>query len=227
MSISYNSNITTNGLVLCLDAGNPRSYPGTGTSWRDVSGQGNNTTLVNGITYNSTNLGTLTFDGVDDYVDFFAPNLGTTTTVEIWSRVGSFSGAMLFGWLYYDVYCTGGLMGYNTANSDVYGLSAATVTSLGLLNNWKQYVFEMRSDVPYTNNKIYINGEAQALSQQLGTELAGNRGFNSGNGRIAGWRADNSYRMPMTCSSFKVYNRALTADEVAQNFNATRGRYGI
>ena len=199
-------------------------------TWTDLSGNGNNGnsgTLVNGVGYSSENGGSLVFDGNDDYADFFAPNLGTTTTVEMWARVSSFGGGMMFGWFYYDVYTPSGGLGYNTASSDVYGISAATVTSLGLVNTWKHYIFEMRSDVSYTNNKIYINGVSQSLSQQLSTENSNYRNFNSGNGRISGWKADNNYRLPMRCASFKVYNRALTQAEISQNFNALRGRFGI
>ena len=55
------------GLVLDLDAGNPLSYPGTGTTWTDLSGNNNNGTLINGVGYNSDNGGSLVFDGVDDH----------------------------------------------------------------------------------------------------------------------------------------------------------------
>jgi hypothetical protein len=67
--------IVTNGLVLLLDAGNPASYPGSGTTWFDLSGNGNNGTLVNGVGYNSDNGGSLVFDGVDD---IFTPQKYTT-----------------------------------------------------------------------------------------------------------------------------------------------------
>ncbi len=220
--------IVTSGLVLNLDAGNTASYPGSGTTWTDISGNGNNVTLSNGPTYSSADGGSIVFDGVDDYADFFAPSLGTTTTVEMWAKIGSgYSDKMFFGWALHDVYCFSGSIGYNTANGDSYGISSATVSSLGLVNNWKHYIFEMRSDVSYTNNKMYINNSLQTLSQQNSSESAGNRTFNSGNGRIAGWRNDNNYRMPMNCASFRVYNRALTESEVTQNFNALRGRFGI
>jgi hypothetical protein len=63
-------NIVTDGLVLYLDAANQKSYPGTGTTWNDLSGNGNNGTLVNGPTFNSDNNGSIVFDGVDDYVNF-------------------------------------------------------------------------------------------------------------------------------------------------------------
>ena len=67
MALSHSPSIVTNGLVLCLDAANSKSYPGSGTTWTDLSGRGNNGTLVNGVGYNSGNLGSLVFDGVDDY----------------------------------------------------------------------------------------------------------------------------------------------------------------
>ena len=63
MGTSYNPHIVSDGLVLCLDAANPRSYPGSGTSWYDLSGNGNNGTLVNGVGYSSDNAGSLVFDG--------------------------------------------------------------------------------------------------------------------------------------------------------------------
>jgi hypothetical protein len=170
----------------------------------------------------------LIFDGSDDYADFYAPSLDTTTTVEMWLNATSLGG-MFFGWARYDVYTSGGNLGYNTASSNIYGISAATVTALGLVGNWRHYVFEMRSDVSFTSNKIYINGQEQTLSAILpgsGEQVAA-RNFNNGFGRISGWRNDNGYRLPMTLAVFKVYNRALTPVEVRGNFNALRTRFGI
>jgi hypothetical protein len=94
-----------------------------------------------------------------------------------------------------------------------------------LLNNWKHYVFEMRSDVSYTNNKIYINGVSQTLSQIASSENAGNRNFNSGLGAIGTIRGA-AYYTPMNSALFNVYNRSLTAAEVLQNYNATKSRFG-
>lgn len=203
-----------------------------GNRWTDLIGGINNAVGVGTSvpTYDTSNNGVLVFDGVNDYMDFVAPNLGSIATVEMWAKVSSVtSGGMFMGWGTYDVYNPPtGQLGYNTASADLYGISAATVTSLGLLNNWKHYVFEMRTNVSYTNNKMYINAVPQTLSQQLATETAGNRTFNSGAGRISGWKnPSGTYRIPMTCASFKVYNRALTAEEIQQNFNALRYRFGI
>ena len=223
--------VTTNGLVLDLDAGFSPSYPISGTAWNDVSLGGNNCTLVNGITYASNgsefqNSGTLTFDGTNDYVDFFAPNLGTVASVEMWCKIGSgYSGKMFMGWLYYDIYCPGGTISYNTGNGDGFGVSQADVNSLGIVEQWAHYIFEFKSDVPYTNNKIYINGVSQSLSQNHSSEASGNRNLNGGNGRIAVWRGDLNYCMPMDCAVFRVYNRALTQAEITQNYNAQKGRF--
>ena len=63
------SGIVTDGLVLHLDAGNPLSYPGSGTTWNDLSGNNNNGTMIGGVTYNSDNGGVMIFDGVDDCID--------------------------------------------------------------------------------------------------------------------------------------------------------------
>lgn len=219
--------VASSGLVLNLDAGNQASYSGTGTTWLDLSDNVNSFTLSNGPTYSAANGGSILFDAVDDTVDFYAPNLAGVVTVEMWAKSNSCAGAMFFGWRNYDVYCTGGAIGYNTGNSDVYGLNAAAVTALGAIGNWKHYIYEMRSDVTYTNNKIYVNGIAQALSQVSSTESVGSRHFNGGQGRISGWRSDNSYKMSQSVSVFRVYDRGLSQPEVTQNFNALRGRYGI
>ena len=166
--------------------------------------------------------GAINFDGSNDYCDFVCTGLTTTATVEMVCKIGSgYSNKMFFGWNAYDVYCGGGNIGYNTAAGDVYGISSAQVTSLGLVNNWKHYVFEMRSDVSYSNNKIYVNGSGMTLSQQLGNESVGNRNFNNGSGRIALWRFSGSYNMPMDLTYFRVYNRSLSESEILQNYYET------
>jgi hypothetical protein len=82
-------------LVLALDAANPKSYPGSGTTWTDLSGNGNNGTLVNGVGYVGTNGGALSFDGSNDYVEFggtaryFTSYITQQITIETWVYIPS------------------------------------------------------------------------------------------------------------------------------------------
>jgi len=76
----YGPKIVTSGLVLCLDAANKRSYPGTGTTWTDLSGNSNNGTLINGPTFNAGNQGGIVFDGTNDYISIGSQNIVGTGT---------------------------------------------------------------------------------------------------------------------------------------------------
>lgn len=221
--------MVTDGLVLYLDAANTKSYPGSGTAWTDLSPSISSASLANGPTFSSDKAGGIVFDGTDDTVDFYAPNLGTTTTVEMWNRVPTFtSNKMFFGWNIYCVFTNNGNFGYCTGNSgDIYGLNSTAVTNLAMAGKWVHYVFEMRSDVPYSNNKLYVNTVAQSLTQVVNSETSVYRNFNSGFGRISGWKADNLYKLAMTCSIFRVYNRALTQSEISQNYEVHRERFGV
>ena len=100
MSGKSGPDIVENGLVLCLDAANKLSYPRTGTSWTDLSGNSYNGTLTNGPTFNAGNLGSIVFDGVDDYVD--TVNTGTTFqfsnttfTLSLWVKTNAVSGNLI------------------------------------------------------------------------------------------------------------------------------------
>ena len=229
MGTKYNPRVVTSDLSLYFDSANVRSYIGSGTTVNGlVSGIG--LSLVNGVGFGTTGTSYFIFDGVDDNIPFNIPNVGTIISIEMWARIKSFnivsSFGMPFGFAPYNVITYIGL-GYNTANSDQYGFNTTQVTNLGLLNQWKHYVFEMRSDVSYTNNKIYINGQSQTLSQVASTENTNNRNFNSGNGRISSWLNDNDFHQAMDIAQFRIYNRALTPQEIKQNYNATKKRYGL
>ena len=82
--IAYYGNIVKDGLVLDLDAAKKDSYPGTGTAWNDISGNRNNGTLTNGPTFNSSNGGSIVFDGTNDYI-----NTVTATSLGIKSAKAS------------------------------------------------------------------------------------------------------------------------------------------
>jgi hypothetical protein len=219
-------NIVTSGLVLNLDAGFVGSYPTTASNWYDISGNANNTTLVNGPTFNSANSGSIIFDGIDDYCNIattqMTSNIITITGFIKWL---TYTSKMFFGFTTYDVWTQGNTLGYNTGGGDVYGISSGTVTSLGLLNNWAYYTFVMTStgSIP-TNNKLYINSNLQTLSQQYGT--TGNApGFGS-TLKLCDW-VNGGYYGNMQYGNLQVYNKELTQAEITQNFNAQKGRFGL
>jgi hypothetical protein len=226
MALEHHPRIVTSDLVLYFDSLNYRSYSGSGTTVNGlVSGIG--FTLVNGVGFGTTGTSYFVFDGTNDNIPFSIPNVGTTLSIEMWMRIKSFTNGMPFGFNLYDVWANNGRLGFNTAASDIYGLTSTQVTNLGLINQWKHYIFEMRSDLSYPNNKIYINAQNQSLSQVAGTENTGNRTFNSGNGRISSWLINDNFFISMDLTQFRVYNRALSAQEVLQNYNASKKRYGL
>ena len=226
MGTNSGPSISPDGLIYCLDPANPKSYPGTGTGVTELSRVSANPTLNSGVAYYANPKGYFEFDGVNDNIPFTLTNFGTTTTVEIWMKMkASSAGHMPFGFYAYDVFAYQGAIGFNTAVGDIYGLTSTQVTNLSLLNQWKHYIFEMRSDVTYTNNKIYVNGEIQTLSQVLATENSSNRTFNSGSGKVSGWTQNDQWNQPMDIALFRVYNRALSQAEITNNYNAFRKRF--
>ena len=237
-------------LALSIDMANVKSYAGSGTTitnpivqttTNELSNKGSFYDIFDTIvadyvipnapasalpTFSTANFGTATFDGTGNCLTFTTPTLGTTVTVELWARLGSaYSGNMMVGFDTYNIWTLNGGLGFTTSNNDLYGISSATVTSLGLVNNWKHYVFEMRTDVSYTNNKLYVNAAIQSLSQQVGSEAASNRRLNTNYGAIASWSNVQGYEMPMTFGLMRIYNRALTQTEITDNYNLFSGRY--
>jgi hypothetical protein len=223
MGVVYNTaGIVTDGLVLALDAANPKSYPGSGTTWTDLSGKGNNGTLVNGVGYNGSNLGSLSFDGVDDRVEI--PNSSqlqvNNFTLEAWvyplnnSENGHIirkEGSYILSHYWASVQKLGVWMqrtgGWESTHANI------TVP----LNTWSHIVGT------YDNSavRIYYNGvQVTSTSKSGQTRVATNSVLINGS-------VSNSLPQNYNCSIVKIYNRALTAQEIKQNFNALRGRYGI
>lgn len=216
--------LTNSSLVLHLDAGNPASYSGSGTTWNDLSGNNSHVTLTS-TTFNSAVGGSIVFNGTSSYADFNA-NIGNTNvvTVEMWVKTNSIANGMYFGFNLYDAFVTDGSIGFNTANSDQYGMTSSRVRELGIEGAWKHLVFVMYSGSK-TNNKIYVNGDSQALSQILTSFNSTNATFNAGAGRISSWRSGLTWLMNLNVASFKIYNRELSTQEITNNFNSTRQRF--
>jgi len=181
------------------------------------------------------------------------PGIGTDSpsklTVEMWTKINDFSGyyngsisdsgGMVFSFGTYNVW-TGdnninGTLGFNAFDATTVGLTSTTVQSLGLEGNWKHYVFVMTAGISSTGitteNKIYINSSDQGTlvnTRGVGYGNSTNRYFNNGgfkiNGNSVGSFSDD-YKLDMDVGTVRVYNRALTAAEILQNYNATKGRY--
>ena len=233
MALFHSPRIVTDGLVLCLDAGNRKSYPGSGTTWTDLSGRGNNGTLVNGVGYNSGNGGSLVFDGVNDGVQL--PH----NSYWILTPTSSFS---LCSWFYAEPTTQNGSMifSHQKCNNPSIQITVNTTTSLscrigGSTNNFATYNANVTGKwnyVVYTfdgvgSMKLYLNADLVATQTSTATWSSYSPGYSE---VWLGRRFDCGGTNELTgkIASFSYYkDRALTASEIQQNFNAIRGRFGI
>ena len=229
MGLSHSPKIVTNGLVLCLDAGNTKSYPGSGTAWTDLSGYGRNGTLVNGVTYSSDNKGCMTFDGVNDYavVDTNVYyNYDKEITVVSWLKFTAFNYILSQAVKNSDTMSNNVWLWHATANGLIWYVNDAgswksTSYSSLTIGTWYQIV----TTASASNILIYVNANQVATGSGITTNI-----LNASNSQIA--TNDNRYaddRVPHggNISSIQIYNRVLSATEIQQNFTALRGRYGI
>jgi len=215
------------GLIMYLDADNTNSFI-SGNVWFDLTSNNNNA-VINRSLPGPTTAGAIRYipfpANFNQKIDFSMTGLTSNRiTVEMWARVDSFVGGMFFGWLLHDVWTRGGTLGFNTGQSDVYGISAARINALNVRGRWAQYVFVMNVG-NYTANKIYINSQQESLSQQFTNQFAPYTNFNNGVGRIGGWRADNNYQQVMDLAIWKVYNRELTEAEIRITYDDNRERF--
>ena len=230
MTVAYNTSIITNGLVLYLDAGNPKSYPGSGTIWTDLTGGGLNAT---GTASNISSIGviagaswttpTTSILNTDTHSIFFMLKLNSSATwpngwTGSWEKIFTFAAPGTDRspgvWRYpsqryihwrYDPGNTGADFGPNSI-----GGPGAEFD----INTW-YYVGVTKNGSVAT---AYSNGV------NLGTQTVANP-KTSGTATII---VNESYSNPLNNVNFvKVYNRVLTNAEVLQNFNALRTRYGI
>ena len=230
--ISYLGGIVTQGLVLDLDAAKRDSYPGTGTAWRDISGNGNNGTLINGPTFNPGNGGSIVFDGMNDYVQYetsLDPYISGNRdfTIELWVYKNTSGDGMIFS-SWDDIPNRKFYIGYigNTARFVVSSTgSDFAIAQAGVLTNntWHHIVITRAGVEGNSGVKIYINNILQILSF---TGTFSSITTNSVLYRI-GNRVESSNPFPLLgkVSLLKTYNRALSSTEILQNFNATKTRF--
>ncbi|CAB4160461.1 Concanavalin A-like lectin/glucanases superfamily [uncultured Caudovirales phage] len=232
--ISYLGGIVTRGLILDLDAAKRDSYVGTGTAWNDISGNQNNGTLINGPTFNSSNGGSIVFDGSNDYVETnntINISSNQSRTIDVWIYLNnSTTRHVLCSWGGFgqDILCNlevNQVVGANTNypyfagfNNDAY--IAQTIS----LNTWTNLTLTYDTGTINSSNgiKMYINGLSKSVLFPNG-----NRILNTTNSKIyIGYEGAGS-RNPMNgrVANCKIYNRALSASEILQNYNATKTRY--
>jgi hypothetical protein len=203
--------IVQSGLILNLDAGVISSYAGTGTTWNDLSGNGNNGTLINGPTFSGVNNGVIVFDGINDTISL-------QNTISLTDFTISFFEYLLTG-----IDQSDGVVGLSGSGNDInhfagrlryFGPGDYIINSVTTLpNTWYHYAVS-RSGTSYS---IHTNGIVTASSTgqptptfNISNIARGNAGFLNG-----------------SIGLMTIYNRALTQQEIRQNFNATRGRFGI
>lgn len=227
MSIYSGPELVVDGLALYLDAVNLKSYPGTGNTWFNLmSDKTLNGSLLNGCSFSNDSF---IFDGIDDYISLGSPtalNFSTEETTIAWyypenidadrrSRVGNRQNGFLT--IYGSQFGYEGMNADNNWNNNIY-----TGSGVVELNKWQQLSFSFKGldNVSLYKNGTYVTGKAVA-NNQISTGGSFFIGTESG----GGWGTPPWYAGKI--SLVLNYNRALTAAEIRQNFNALRGRFGI
>lgn len=217
MALIHSPRLVTNGLVLAFDAANVRSYPGSGTSWFDLSGNGRTGTLTNGPTFNSSNLGGISFDGSNDRVDVTS-NLGILSNYSImfWARRDAENRMPVAARTDTRFYWFGDNSWFYTHGGVAGEYYYAKPTSIPI-NAWGCYSVVYNG----SNVSIYRQGIFQGSQNTTGTA-------NWSDGLMLGyWPAAGPYAWNGLISNVFFYSRALSAAEITQNYNATKGRYGL
>lgn len=213
------TSVLTNGLILYLDAGIANSYPGSGTTWTDLSGNGWNGDLINGPTYSSTNGGSIVFDGTNDRVSTSFKPSGYRSYF-VWVRYniinGLPAGYSLTGTQEVNAYnyvgiSNGGYFYY------YFGTNGEQINSTVLSTNiWYCQGLTLSND---GNARAYLNGSlVSTLSSGVGTTATAE--FSVG-------CINQNHFVNGNIGLVLQYNRTLSATEVLQIFNTTRPRFGV
>jgi len=218
-------NIVENGLVLALDAADKNSYKGSGTNWKDLSGNSYNGTLTNGPTFSNTNGGVINFDGTDDYVDCGNVLASLTNlTLECFVKFGTQSTSY------------NGIISKTLSNANGYEIRTAGYTSTTTTAQFRYVGDNGSPDFGALTNGVWYHLVATGI---LGLQLVYKNGSVYNSGTYAGIPSANSNSLligklayaglyaNMSMGYARIYNRALTATEVLQNYNATKTRFGL
>jgi hypothetical protein len=218
MAFSRGPNVVTSGLVLSLDAANPKSYPGTGTTCNDLAGS-NNGTLTNGPTFNSANGGSFVFDGVDDcvVVNSNASILSKVSYTKIaWFNITSYLYNIISGG-------NGGehafwLAGTSNLRAGHNGSWSTVVSTTTLaLNTWYFGAVTFNTTTGWV---LYVNGIQESTSISTTT-------FNGTQEILIGAYGTGGNVFSGKIAMATVYNKILTPQEVQQNYNSQKSRFGL
>lgn len=231
--------IVTTGLLMHLDAGDSFSYSGSGTTWVDLSNNLRNGTLLNGVAYSSSNLGSLIFDGVNDYITLSnisaALTNKTSFTYDTWFKCNNTSSAALktlFSFGNNPNYSNDILFGVtnNTillqVNNGADNGATCTFTSTG----WSNLVIIYDGTQTGNSNRLkaYINGSSTSLNFGTYTVPSSTSSTTQSNSAIGAYSVgpfDNFFNGNIATA--KIYDRAITGSEAVQNFNSLKTRYGL
>jgi hypothetical protein len=225
-------NTVTDGLILYLDAANTKSYVSGSTIWTDIAA-GNNGTLVNGPTFSAAAVGSIVFDGSNDYVNTLKnSNISgnSSATISTWFNATSVTGLIALA-LIGDSDTTLGGMGICIGINGVGSVSVEfwngngmrTTTNIIQTNQWYNIVATKSLGAINSNTLLYINGVSQSFTvTSANTPNIINSPISIG--AIKGSISTQFY-FPGRIAQTSIYNRALSATEVLQNYNATKGRY--
>lgn len=231
--------IVRNGLILHLDAADQLSYPGSGTNWFDLSDNGKNGVLTNNPTFDTSNGGSFVFNGSSNYstlpANFFTHSMSNPFTISFWFKSTQTTGGTIFGQqLGTDPNVnSGGWVPVVYLRSDGKirvepfwtGNTSAAILSLNALNNgsWQNITTTFNLSI----NVLYVNGVYQSQQNVSSQTSYGSTYYYFLAGGYAASRSLGTNLFNGNLANFSFYNRALSADEIRQNFNTLRGRFGI
>ena len=216
MATIYNPNIVSDGLVLCLDAANAKSYSGSGTNWKNLTGTSIDGTLTNGPTFSGDNLGYLLFDGTNDYTSFSSysqPAYSTSTsfTWYVWVYPLENSNDVVIG-------NRGTDSNFTKLTTNKFEYFNDNVGGAMTLNEWQNICITKNG----TSFTYYKNGSSTATETSPITKTSTDF-FVGGDPRPGSTAECSNCRI----AAVLVYNKALTAAEVLQNYNVYKKRYNL
>lgn len=229
--VAYYGGIVKDGLVLDLDAAKKDSYPRVGTTWNDISGNANNGTLVNGPTFDSGNGGSIVFDGVDDYVNLsnFSGVITNNFTYITFIKVSSLKSDIntlltnsAYGTTFgFRIYLNNYLTSDRAICLQIYTNTYYNINATNMFINNEWFMVSLVVDRVNSNATVYKNDAVIAS----GT-IPNNFNLNTNQWRI-GASTGNNYFGRYSMPTSYIYNRTLTSQEILQNYNATKSRYGL